>query len=132
MFLTQMQQPSNTESQESISLSSLVELIVVATSGLKFLKSSCFFIQMQQPSNTESLEPISLSSLVELSVVATPGQDQIGEDMKNFAEQLKPYPSLYYFKLCHLLITFANILNPDQDRQNVGPHLFKLFDTLSR
>ena len=52
---------------------------------------------MQQPSNTESLEPISLSSLVELSVVATPGQDQIGEDMKNFAEQLKPYPSLYYF-----------------------------------
>ena len=24
---------------------------------------------------------------------------------------------------CHLLITFANSLDPDQDRQNVGPDL---------
>ena len=24
---------------------------------------------------------------------------------------------------CHLLIIFANILNPEQDRQNVGPDL---------
>ena len=24
---------------------------------------------------------------------------------------------------CRLLITFANILDPDQDRQNVGPDL---------
>ena len=24
---------------------------------------------------------------------------------------------------CHMLITFANSLDPDQDRQNVSPHL---------
>ena len=48
--------------------------------------------QMLQPGNTDGLEPISLSCLVELSVVAPSGQEQIGDDMKNFAEQLKPYP----------------------------------------
>ena len=52
----------------------------------------CF--QMQQPGKTEqnTLEPISQSHIVELSVVAPLGQDSIGDDMKNFAEQLKPYP----------------------------------------
>ncbi len=49
---------------------------------------------MLQSGNTDSstLEAMSQSQLVELSVVAAPGQDQIGEDMKNFAEQLRPYP----------------------------------------
>ena len=89
-----------------------------------------FLIQMQQPSNTESLEPISLSSLVELSVVATPGQDQIGEDMKNFAEQLKPYPSLYYFYSLFLLVSSSDNLGKHfEPRSSSG---FKLFDTLSR
>ena len=33
---------------------------------------------------------------------------------------------------CRLLITFANSLNPDQERQNVGPDLDqKRFDTLN-
>ena len=33
--------------------------------------------------------------------------------------------------ICHLLITLANSLDPDQDGQNVGPDLDpKLFDTL--
>ena len=34
--------------------------------------------------------------------------------------------------MCRLLITFANSLDQDQDRQNVGPDLdrSKLFDTL--
>jgi len=32
------------------------------------------------------------SYLVELSVVAPYGQEQVQEDMRNFAEQLKPYP----------------------------------------
>lgn len=41
------------------------------------------------PGNPDHIEPMSLSYLVELSVVA-PYQDQIQEDMKNFAEQLKP------------------------------------------
>jgi len=48
------------------------------------------------PGKTEqtNLEPLSASHLVELSVVAPLGQEQIGEDMKNFAEQLKPLVSL--------------------------------------
>jgi len=44
-------------------------------------------------SNPEHFEPMSSSCLVELSVVA-PYQDQIQEDMKNFAEQLKPLVNL--------------------------------------
>lgn len=39
-------------------------------------------------------EPISQSYLVELSVLAPSGQDAIGEDMRNFAEQLKPLVQL--------------------------------------
>ena len=30
---------------------------------------------------------------------------------------------------CRLLITFATILSPDQDRQNINPDISKLFDT---
>lgn len=47
---------------------------------------------MLQPNNVENLEPLSLSYLVELTVVAPAGQELIQDDMKNFAEQLKPYP----------------------------------------
>ncbi|KAK3605559.1 hypothetical protein CHS0354_005860 [Potamilus streckersoni] len=43
-----------------------------------------------QPGSTDQVEPLSQSHLVELSVVAPRVQEQIGEDMKNFAEQLKP------------------------------------------
>ena len=32
-------------------------------------------------------------------------------------------PFLASADFCHLLITFANRLDPDQDRQNVGPDL---------
>ena len=32
--------------------------------------------------------------------------------------------------LCSLLITFANSLEPDQDRQNVSPELDQPFDAL--
>ncbi|XP_025252292.1 mediator of RNA polymerase II transcription subunit 18 isoform X2 [Theropithecus gelada] len=42
------------------------------------------------PGNTDSTEALSLSYLVELSVVAPAGQDVVSDDMKNFAEQLKP------------------------------------------
>jgi mediator of RNA polymerase II transcription subunit 18 len=47
---------------------------------------------MVESNNTENIEPLSQSYLVELSIVTTPGQEQVQEDMKNFAEQLKPYP----------------------------------------
>lgn len=41
-----------------------------------------------------SAEPISQSYLVELSVLAPTGQDAIAEDMRIFAEQLKPLVQL--------------------------------------
>ena len=42
------------------------------------------------PGNTDNTEALSLSYLVELSVVAPAGQDMVSDDMRNFAEQLKP------------------------------------------
>ncbi|XP_077994987.1 mediator of RNA polymerase II transcription subunit 18-like [Glandiceps talaboti] len=42
------------------------------------------------PGNTEDIEAISLSNLVELSVVASTGQEAVGDDMRTFAEHLKP------------------------------------------
>lgn len=42
------------------------------------------------PGNTENMEHLSLSYLVELSVLAPAGQDTVSEDMRSFAEQLKP------------------------------------------
>ena len=41
------------------------------------------------------------------------------------------YKGQLFTYLCHLLITFANSLDPDQAQQNVGPDLnLKLFNTL--
>ena len=40
------------------------------------------------------IRPFSGSHLVELSVLAPSGSDAIAEDMKNFAEQLRPLVSL--------------------------------------
>ena len=51
-----------------------------------------FCEQVVQPGNLDMTEPLTKSYLVELSVVAPQGQDQIQEDMKAFAEHLKPYP----------------------------------------
>ena len=45
---------------------------------------------MGQAKPPESVEPISQSYLVELSVLAPTGQDAIAEDMRGFAEQLRP------------------------------------------
>ncbi len=42
----------------------------------------------------ESLEPISNSHLVEISVLAPSGNDAVAEDIRNFAEQLKPLVNL--------------------------------------
>ncbi|CAH0546372.1 unnamed protein product [Brassicogethes aeneus] len=46
------------------------------------------------PNKPEGLEPISQSYLVELSVLAPSGQDAIAEDMRIFAEQLRPLVQL--------------------------------------
>ncbi|CAE1168332.1 MED18 [Acanthosepion pharaonis] len=59
--------------------------------------------RMLQPNNVENLEPLSLSYLVELTVVAPAGQELIQDDMKNFAEQLKPLVQLE--KIDHRRIT---------------------------
>lgn len=39
-------------------------------------------------------EPISQSYIVELSILAASGQDAIAEEIRNFAEQLKPLVQL--------------------------------------
>ncbi|XP_033227603.1 mediator of RNA polymerase II transcription subunit 18 [Belonocnema kinseyi] len=52
----------------------------------------------------DSAEPMSQSYLVELSVLAPSGQDAIAEDMRSFAEQLKPLVQLEkidYKRLMH-------------------------------
>lgn len=59
---------------------------------MKVIVSKVF--KMLVPGNTDNVEPLSLSYLVELSVVAPFGQDQVQDDMKNFAEQLKPLVQL--------------------------------------
>ena len=81
---------------------------------------------MLQSNNTDNLEPISLSSLVELSVVATSGQDQIGEDMKNFAEQLKPYPLsfLILLSLASLKRDMTISVDPENAASDQGRHCF--------
>merc|ERR1712098_845120 len=45
-------------------------------------------------SNMDNLEGVTSSHLVELSVLAPSGNDAVAEDMKNFAEQLKPWSCL--------------------------------------
>lgn len=54
---------------------------------------------------SEGVEPISQSYLVELSVLAPSGQDAIAEDMRIFAEQLRPLVQLEkidYKRLTHV------------------------------
>lgn len=46
--------------------------------------------RVRQQGNPEDIEPLSHSYLVELSVVAPSGQDGLADEMKQFAEQLKP------------------------------------------
>lgn len=46
--------------------------------------------RVQSNANTDSLEPLSQSYLVELSVNAPAGQDSIADEMKQFADSLKP------------------------------------------
>uniref|UniRef100_A0A1A8DZM9 Mediator of RNA polymerase II transcription subunit 18 n=1 Tax=Nothobranchius kadleci TaxID=1051664 RepID=A0A1A8DZM9_NOTKA len=65
------------------------------TSGHIFRKGAmkvvvCSVSRVQLPGNTENTERMSNSHLVELSVLAPAGQDTVSEDMRSFAEQLKP------------------------------------------
>lgn len=58
-----------------------------------------------KPGQPDGVEPISQSYLVELSVLAPSGQDAIAEDMRVFAEQLKPLVQLEkidYKRLTHI------------------------------
>lgn len=62
-------------------------------------------LQMCPGKTPDSVEPISQSYLVELSVLAPSGQDAIAEDMRSFAEQLRPLVQLEkldYKRLQHL------------------------------
>ncbi|KAL4225546.1 Mediator of RNA polymerase II transcription subunit 18 [Mactra antiquata] len=59
---------------------------------MKVTVSKLFKMNIQGDVN--NIDPLTLSCLVELSVVVPTGQEQVGEDMKNFAEQLKPLVQL--------------------------------------
>lgn len=59
---------------------------------MKITVSKIFKVGGQVKSN--DMEPISQSYLIELSVLAPSGQDAIAEDMRSFAEQLKPLVQL--------------------------------------
>lgn len=101
------------ENMEAISQSYLVELSVLAQPGQDAIREVVYFLlsifcrkfpillkvflflQQMGPTKTpENMEAISQSYLVELSVLAPPGQDAIGEDMRLFAEQLRPLVQL--------------------------------------
>lgn len=60
---------------------------------MKITVSKIFKVTPIKPAESFN-EPISQSYLVELSVLAATGQDAIGDDMKLFAEQLKPLVQL--------------------------------------
>lgn len=62
-------------------------------------------MQVAQGKPAEAVEPMSQSYLVELSVLAPSGQDAIAEDMRCFAEQLRPLVQLEkvdYKRLQHI------------------------------
>jgi len=62
-------------------------------------------MQVGQGKPAEGMEPMSQSYLVELSVLAPSGQDAIAEDMRCFAEQLRPLVQLEkvdYKRLQHI------------------------------
>jgi len=59
---------------------------------MKILVQKVF--RLNQPGNPESIDPVSQSHLIELSVLAPPSQETLGEEMKAFAEQLKPLVEL--------------------------------------
>ena len=49
-------------------------------------------LQILSPGNLDIVEPYTGSYLVEVSIVTAHCHDQIQDDIKNFADQLKPYP----------------------------------------
>lgn len=61
---------------------------------MKVTVSKILKMIQQGITTSDNLESIVPSYLVELSVLAMSGQDAIAEDMKNFAEQLKPLVQL--------------------------------------
>lgn len=73
---------------------------------MKITVSKIFKVgQVGQGKPAESMEPMSQSYLVELSVLAPSGQDAIAEDMRSFAEQLRPLVQLEkvdYKRLQHI------------------------------
>ncbi|CAN7940628.1 unnamed protein product [Ixodes hexagonus] len=50
--------------------------------------------RLLQQGNPDSCEPVSQSHLIELSVIAPAGQESLGDEMKAFADQLKPLVEL--------------------------------------
>ena len=51
-----------------------------------------FVLQILSSGNPDIVDALTGSHLVELSIVTAHCHDQIQDDIKNFADQLKPYP----------------------------------------
>ena len=61
---------------------------------MKVTITKIFKVMVTGPNGGENHEPLTGSHLVELSVLAPSGNDVVAEDMKNFADQLKPLINL--------------------------------------
>jgi len=57
---------------------------------MKVTMSKLFRLPSAQVKSTENLEPMTSSYLVELSLLAPSGQDAVADEIKVFAEQLRP------------------------------------------
>lgn len=72
-----------------ITVSKIYRVINYLLSHLKKIEN-VFFIQMGQSKSPDSLEPLTSSYLVELSLLAPSGQDAVADEIKVFADQLRP------------------------------------------
>jgi len=65
-------------------------------------------LQILPSGGADVVDAFTGSYLVELSIVTAHCHEQIQDDIKNFADQLKPYPS-YDIQLLILLIVFYSL-----------------------
>ena len=74
---------------------------------MKYTVIDCLVVGLQVHSsgNPDIVDTITGSHLVELSIVTAHCHDQIQDDIKNFADQLKPYPLVLFISCCKQIYT---------------------------
>ena len=66
-------------------------------------------LQVHSSGNSDIVDTFTGSHLVELSIVTAHCHDQIQDDIKNFADQLKPYPlAVYHIVSRYITARFVN------------------------